>query len=420
MQIEVRTSINVRSNTVPSTPALVHDALPESWDSHKLIEKPTADMPTLVPRLDAVPARLKASQRPRRHSRLSSFLHGFSVIGGEESNPAPPRPRKMYHYSTQCYARTPRRIRSQRDANITGLRPANSTRGVIDPVHSPTSATWPLTPHIQDQRERDRRRLTVHAHESRVLTDMGYLQTGPRHRRTGTRGSQKEDGKSLMSHRKDPKVRKKIIGCLFFGTLLTIVLTTYLALATSNSLRGATFHGVFIFFILLLTIVFSHYLIRLCMLSFRPQRRFGKPRDRMQWPTDEEAVGFAQPPTPIPVTFARDEELGSPEGSLEGHESDAELLEEKVLPPPPPVYGNWRSSVRADPNLIHWHPTGQSSVQQEARELIFAGSGHRPPSYVSEEVQVVGEWQPATGPPLPLFAERRRAATVDYMREARR
>lgn len=76
---------------------------------------------------------------------------------------------------------------------------------------------------------------------------------------------------------------------------------------------------------------------------------------------------------------------------------------------------------RADPNLIHWHPTGQSSVQQEARELIFAGSGHRPPSYSSEdEVQVVGQWQPATGPPLPLFAERRRAATVDYMREARR
>lgn len=78
---------------------------------------------------------------------------------------------------------------------------------------------------------------------------------------------------------------------------------------------------------------------------------------------------------------------------------------------------------RADPNLIHWYPTSQSSVQQEARELIFAGSGHRPPSYTSEdEVQVVGEWQPATRPvlALPLFAERRRAATVNYIRETRR
>lgn len=81
------------------------------------------------------------------------------------------------------------------------------------------------------------------------------------------------------------------------------------------------------------------------MLAFKPQRRFGKPRDRMQWPTDEEVAGFAQPPTPIPVTFVRDEESALPEGSVEVHESDTAMEEEKVLPPPPPVYGNWRSSV---------------------------------------------------------------------------
>jgi len=81
------------------------------------------------------------------------------------------------------------------------------------------------------------------------------------------------------------------------------------------------------------------------MLAFRPQRRFGKPRDRMQWPVDEEAAGFVQPPTPIPVTFVRDEELERPESTLDAHEGDVEMQEEEVLPPPPPVYGNWRSSV---------------------------------------------------------------------------
>jgi len=65
----------------------------------------------------------------------------------------------------------------------------------------------------------------------------------------------------------------------------------------------------------------------------------------MQWPTDEESAGFAQPPTPIPVTFGRDEELGLPEGSLHVHEGNVEMQEERPLPPPPPVYGNWRSSV---------------------------------------------------------------------------
>jgi len=226
MRIRVTTSINVRSNTVPSTPALVHEALPENWGGHTITEKPTQEMPTLVPRLDAMPSRVNASQRPRQNSRLSAFLHGFSVIGSDDSIQTPSRPRKMYHYSTQCYARTPRRIRTQRNNNATGLRPANSTRGVIDPVHSPNSATWPLTPHIQDERDRDRHRLTMNAHQSRTLAEMGYLQQKPRYRRTRTRISQKEDGKSLSSHKKDPKIRKKIIGCLLFGTLLIIILTT--------------------------------------------------------------------------------------------------------------------------------------------------------------------------------------------------
>ncbi len=225
MRIQVRTSINVRSNTVPSTPALVHHALPDNWEGHKIIEKSTLDMPTLVRRLDAVPTRLEASQRPRQHSRLSAFLHGFSVIG-DESCPTPSRPRKMYHYSTQCYARTPRRIRTQRNANATGLRSANSTRGVIDPVHSPTSATWPLSSYIQDESYRDRQRLTMDAHHSPVLTDMGDLRPKTRHRRKRTRGAHKDDPKSVWLHNKDPKIRKKVIGCLIFGTLLIIVLTT--------------------------------------------------------------------------------------------------------------------------------------------------------------------------------------------------
>lgn len=58
-------------------------------------------------------------------------------------------------------------------------------------------------------------------------------------------------------------------------------------------------------------------------------------------------------------------------------------------------------------------------LQQEARILVLAGSGHRPPSYTSDEVvDVHGHGQPEViaTPPLPQLAERRRAATVSYMR----
>ena len=59
-------------------------------------------------------------------------------------------------------------------------------------------------------------------------------------------------------------------------------------------------------------------------------------------------------------------------------------------------------------------------MQQEAREMIFAGTGHRPPSYTSNDraegvfdgrVEGVLEPEPVAAP-LPLFAERRAAGTV--------
>ena len=59
-------------------------------------------------------------------------------------------------------------------------------------------------------------------------------------------------------------------------------------------------------------------------------------------------------------------------------------------------------------------------MQQEARELIFAGTGHRPPSYTSNDRteaafgdRVEGVLEPVpVAAPLPLFAERRAAGTV--------
>lgn len=225
MRIRVTTSINVRSNTVPSTPALVHDALPEDWNNYIIPEKrnPTSTMPSL----ESAQSRLLASQRIPKGSRLSAWLHGCSVVGNQQ-RPTVAHHRKVSHTTTQCYSRTPRRSRTQN--RPTGLRPANSTRGVIDPVHSPTTACWPLSNRsFDDLGGRDR-----HPYRFEPYTPWTPATASSPHLKSGTRGQKKIHKSSKKPQRQrlcfphvtDPKLRHKIFGTLFFGTLLCLVLTT--------------------------------------------------------------------------------------------------------------------------------------------------------------------------------------------------
>ncbi|KAL9101275.1 MAG: hypothetical protein Q9163_003447 [Psora crenata] len=155
-----------------------------------------------------------------------------------------------------------------------------------------------------------------------------------------------------------------------------------LALATSNVVPTATFHAVFIFFILLLTMIFAHFLIRLCMLSSRLGANI----------THKKARSYRAHATrpPIRLIQSRDEEEALPSNDRVSVDTD------KDLPPPPPAYGWWRGSVRVDPEDIRYHDPDQTNLQQRTRNLVFAGSGHAPPSYTSqEELSVVR--------PAPLF-----------------
>jgi len=108
---------------------------------------------------------------------------------------------------------------------------------------------------------------------------------------------------------------------------------------------GSTFYAVFIFFILILTIIFTHYLIRLCMLAIKPQKPYKcrRARDRTQWPSDEEAA-LTQHAEPVLIVLATDDRANfGAERTVEDTPEDEEGSE-KDLPPPPPVYGNWRGS----------------------------------------------------------------------------
>lgn len=321
MRIRVVTSINVRSS--PFASPLFGDGVlgrepgTEPGRDDIIPENPSLKMPTAP----GQHPRKSHGRRTPKHPQFPAWFSGFSSV--QHAAPAGTH-----------------RTRSQA-----------STRGLIDPNHSPTSGI----------RETGHRRGPTHtAYAERLFTGMGYPSHEDRHGKHRRKRPTKMDSKkkrTCLPQTTDPKIRQKIIGCLFFGTLLTIVLTTCtpiaplpshiykprrtdnpadLALATSESARGANFHGIFIFFILVLTILFCHYLIRLCMLAFCPTKRFARPK-RAPRLADEEA-GFAGPSRAVPVVLDRDDEL-----SLSAHNAVAE--EDKPLPPPPPAYGLWRGST---------------------------------------------------------------------------
>ena len=115
-----------------------------------------------------------------------------------------------------------------------------------------------------------------------------------------------------------------------------------IALAVSSPAIGDSFHAVLIILILLVTMIFFHYLVRFSMITYRRKRQStsGESIDRSR------PGVIARPREPIRVILARDEELGLHQSNTV--EEDKEI----AIPPPPPAYGLWRCSVVSVPYLV--------------------------------------------------------------------
>ena len=104
--------------------------------------------------------------------------------------------------------------------------------------------------------------------------------------------------------------------------------------------------------------------------------------------------GF-KPVRPIRVHLARDEELGI-EGEAQeggggegGGDDDAE--KGGALKMPPPAYGLWRSSVRVDPNLLHWQRVEDVEGAARPGRGSALGAGYRGsavPSHIGRDSQI--------------------------------
>ncbi|KAK6432122.1 hypothetical protein LTR95_011711 [Oleoguttula sp. CCFEE 5521] len=206
--------------------------------------------------------------------------------------------------------------------------------------------------------------------------------------------------KSKRSSRRGRVGSTQWLLCLLLGFLLTGLLGTYLALATISFNVTPTMHILFILSILLVSILFTHLLIRICFFTattkkkhavyiepVHPSRRRRRPHRTQPLGPISEDTEHLVPPTPFNVHMLSDDILAD---TSEAQPSAAVHQTPDVWDPakgpvtqPPPAYGKWRGSTRADPELLHWRvlPSPTDTVPSPTYEEVVREDGNGPPSY---------------------------------------
>ncbi|TKA78615.1 hypothetical protein B0A49_02101 [Cryomyces minteri] len=144
----------------------------------------------------------------------------------------------------------------------------------------------------------------------------------------------------------------------------------HLSIALTNHHLALPLHILFVLLILSTLIRFLHSLIKFCMLVLRPRHttttttpnlpplrvntRIPDLLPHLSSSEHADDDNDFTPTTPVRVHLARDEEAAIGDARTE---KDDEL----DLAMPPPAYGLWRCSVRADPNLLHWRKAGNDT-----------------------------------------------------------
>ncbi|EXJ85502.1 hypothetical protein A1O1_05866 [Capronia coronata CBS 617.96] len=233
----------------------------------------------------------------------------------------------------------------------------------------------------------------------RSTTRSGSERSGSRSNHSSSRGARRHVKLSRKTFR-HPRVNAKARISFAFGVTLLFALVIYLVLAITGVARNTMFHVLSILLILTLTGVFCHQLIRMFMLMRRRPRRprhgrsnkarHGHTRNqtcarsrgwtRASTSTSEQSGPLEElpPEKPIQIFMATDDNLGP----------DVEALAwQPTIRPPPPVYGNFRASMRLNPDFVHLKhvpPSPLTPTYDEAVIQVQRAMGYRPPSYISE------------------------------------
>ena len=191
-----------------------------------------------------------------------------------------------------------------------------------------------------------------------------------------------------------------------------------LVFATTESQMNVAFHVLFFLGIILATILCAHSMVqllvhsrssessgRLCgFTSTKPRHRRRRRRHedseavrhvRATPPRQDDAPEF-NPDIPIPVQEPSGEVRSLPRNDPTTAISaavpdDVCSTKTEPLPQPPPAYGRWRGSVRADPDLLHWQAVpsplcaGAPGLPSPTYEEAMATISNSPPSYATRQ-----------------------------------
>lgn len=212
-----------------------------------------------------------------------------------------------------------------------------------------------------------------------------------------------------------------------------------MVLVSTSGKVTPTFHILFLLGIVLAAIVCAYSFSRLFLLGHHgrvhaPSRL--RHRHRHRQPTVErsrparisipmelsEGRTFI-PPRPIQVQADEDDEEVRPD-TREAHPTTSVRIAEppaaaaraspkpvtNTIRNPPPAYGRWRGSVRADPDLLHWRVVVPSPASQHPRTPVLPSPTYeeaiaRPPSYVTRHspernAELRAEEDPAVDGPI--------------------
>lgn len=196
-----------------------------------------------------------------------------------------------------------------------------------------------------------------------------------------------------------------------------------LAIVLNQRVVGTFFHVIFIISMMIATVLFSHAVIRLVMaytsqsqrnkrhLQLKNKNSTTRPRSESFGhspingvqergiPALSSAGSNFVPQTPIQIHFNGDSTGPSAteqtqvngqndHGSGAGQGFSGSMPDGVLFPPP--AYGRWRGSFRADPNLVHWQrvDSERGAKNETLHETgIASGGGEAPPVYPDDDVQ---------------------------------
>ncbi|KAF1943526.1 hypothetical protein EJ02DRAFT_343065 [Clathrospora elynae] len=369
--------------------------------------------------LEASPATQSPSRFSALHSNIRTMINGSSVYSQSpalsNANNTPKIPflglwnrQQSLDPNVLPVSNDAPRVSNDSRSPLRAQHTAGSYIRTITPLHDPQEPTTIYSRHPADVQLPHQRDGYADPEIQQLADDINERrQKRRKHRRRKHRRAEGSDqwvrrregqGTSIV-YVKGTAARGKMIACIVSGTFLITVLAIYLAIALTNRNLGQEIHILFILVLLTITIFFCHSLIRLCMLMLHPPRQEHRPSVPAMIGPD----GF-QPIVPIRVHLARDEEVEVAEEVVE-NDMDIDIEDaEKLPPPPPPAYGLWRSSVRVNPNLLHWQRADAESTRVSAiSSTMYSRS-------VSVSAAAV---PPSPLGPLPLAAgARARASTV--------